>query len=107
MNKRIKLANAFGTGLMVACYLLAFVAASVAALTVIGEGGLTDRGLSIAGVMLGATGVWIALGFFVYAEKSRQEFEGCLEERLNDMFKRLEKRECRCGQESSDEVEGA
>lgn len=107
MNKRIKLANAFGTGLMLACFVLAFVSSTVAALSVFPFTNVTEGDLSVAGMGLGATGVWIALGFFVYAEKSRQEFEGCLDERLNDMFKRLEKCECKCGQESSDEVEGA
>ena len=97
MSKLDRFMNAFGTGLMVACYVLALVAASVSALTVVGEGGLTDRGLTIAGVGLGATGVWLALGFFVYAEKSRREFEECLEHRLDDMFELLETCERRCG----------
>ena len=92
--------NAFGTGLMVACYVLAFVSSAVAALSVFPFTDVTEGDLSVAGMGLGATGVWIALGFFVYAEKSSQEFETRLKKCLCRMFERLEKCECKCQADS-------
>ena len=91
MSKRIRIPRWVGTAAILFCFALAFAAAVVAALAVVINGDLTT-----AGAVTGATGVWIALGFFFYAESSRQEFEGCLEDRLDDMFERLGKCECRC-----------
>ena len=91
MRGLTNLANWFGTALMTACFVLAFVSAAVTALAT-----AVDGDLLIAGVGLGATGVWVALGFFFYAESNRQAFEECLEDRLDDMFERLGKCECRC-----------
>ena len=102
MKNLIRLNNAFGTGLMIACFVLAFVSSTVAALSVFPFAEVTEGDLSVAGMGLGATGVWIALGFFVYAEKSRQEFETRLKKCLCRMFDRLEKCECKSGQESAD-----
>ena len=91
MEKRMRIAQRFGIAMMIACFLSAAVAAVVAALVVFNGGDLT-----LAGLAIGGTGVWIALGFFFYAEQSRFGFEACLDDRLNDMVKRLEKCECRC-----------
>ena len=91
MSKRIRITRWVGTVAMLVCFVLAFATAVIAALALVINGGLTT-----AGAVIGATGVWIALGFFFYAESSRQEFEGCLEERLDDMFERLGKCECKC-----------
>ena len=97
MSKRIRVARRVGTLAMLACFALAIAAAGVAALAAVIDGDLT-----VAGIGIGTTGVWIALGFFFYAESSRQEFEGCLEERLDDVFERLGKCECKCQTDAVD-----
>ena len=97
MSKRIRVARRVGTLAMLACFALAIAAAVVAALAAVIDGDLT-----VAGVGIGTTGVWFALGFFFYAESSRQEFEGCLEERLDDVFERLGKCECKCQTDAVD-----
>ena len=91
MDKRIRIARRFAIAMMVVCFLIAGVAASVAAFAIINDGDAT-----VAGLLIGGAGVWIALGFFFYAEQSRMEFESCLEERLNDMVEQLKKCECMC-----------
>ena len=88
MSKRIRVTQRVGTAAILFCFALA-IAAAVPAYVI-------DDDLAVAGVGLGATGVWVAMGFFVYAEKSRREFEGRLEERLDDVFEGLGKYECEC-----------
>lgn len=98
MSKRIRITRWVGTAAILFCFALAFATAVIAALAVTINGDLTT-----GGAVIGATGVWIALGFFFYAESSRQEFEGCLEDRLDDMFERLRRCECRCQVDAIDE----
>ena len=97
MKKRIRVTQRVGTAAMLICFALAIAAAVVAA-----RAALVDGDLTTAGAVTGATGVWIALGFFFYAESSRQEFEGCLEDRLDDMFERLGRCECKCQTDAVD-----
>ena len=96
MSIREKASKRIGRGLMYAFFGLAFISASVAALTVVGEGGLSDRGLSVVGIGLGATGVWVALGFFMYAELTRNELEECIKKQLCEILGELKKCECSC-----------
>ena len=96
MTKREKLREGIGRGLMYAFFALGFISASVAAPTIVGEGGLSDRGLSIVGIGLGATGVWIALGFFMYAELTRNELEECIKGQLCQILGELKKCGCSC-----------
>lgn len=54
MDKRIRMAQRFGFAMMLVCFLLAGVAATVAALIVIDDGDLTVAGLAIGGTGYGS-----------------------------------------------------
>ena len=77
-------------------FAFAFVAASVAALVLIGDRVITTTDLSMAGVALGTTGVWIALGFFLYEDRKRKENDEIVISKLKKIRKTQKKYECRC-----------
>lgn len=87
---------------MWAFFALAFVAASVAALVLTSDCVITPTELSMAGVALGTTGVWIALGFFMYEDRKRKENDELIKSKLKKIRKAQKKCQCKCRQESVD-----
>ena len=111
MSKHANGTNWLETVSMYACFGLAFVAASVTVIVLRMDGIESTQNWSIAGVGLSTTGVWIALGFFLYQDRKREEADRkhrdadeCIKKQLSAILERLEKCDCRCQAERRSEV---
>ena len=88
--------NWFETLWMYACFGLAIVSASVVAIVLRIDGFESPHSLSIAGVGLSTTGVWFALGIFLYQDRKRKKTDDCIKAELSEIRDELAKLRCKC-----------
>lgn len=96
MSKKNKGRNTIEECFMYACFWLAVVAASAAAIALYVDGVASLQSWSIAGVGLAASGVWASLGIFLYQDRKRKENDELIKSELKKIRKAQKKCECKC-----------
>ena len=90
--------------LMSVFFALAFAAAWVAAMVLRIDGAGLLPVWSMAGVAIGATGVFAALGIFLHQDRKRQDADEDIKAQLSEIRKELNKLRCMCEAERCNDV---
>ena len=96
MSKQANRHDSIEECFMYVCFGLAFVAGSVVAIALNTGDGLSELRDSLVGIGLGASGLWFALGVFLYQDRKRKEADEDIKAQLREILDRLDERESEC-----------